>query len=321
MPDIKDNVLRTGELGATVAPYVKKSAGDIIRADDWNTAQVLARTDIANHDHTALGRAIPREGIRERAIDGSRIDPEAQIAARSLTLKDSLKIGARDVLADLDRAFAGLEQGKTSLDKARSDLTTSISSLSSQLALIPQQTLSIPALIVNGNTGLGTASPQARLHVEGSIRIKASEQVFCPGRLHIAGDELLYVLNKSGMVIGKEWGGNGKLDVQGELVARGGLTFADGGRQTSAVVIRGGNWDSGGRFEKTIKYFDIGLSGFRNPPTVLVAIGFIDAEKTRNLRLKTWAENISSTGFRIAVQTWDDTVIYGATGTWLAFGS
>lgn len=39
------------------------------------------------------------------------------------------------------------------------------------------------------------------------------------GRLHIAGDELLYVLNKSGMVVGKEWGGNGNITAQGSINA------------------------------------------------------------------------------------------------------
>jgi len=35
------------------------------------------------------------------------------------------------------------------------------------------------------------------------------------GRVHIGGNELLYVLNKNGVRIGKEWGGTGNLDVQG----------------------------------------------------------------------------------------------------------
>jgi len=37
------------------------------------------------------------------------------------------------------------------------------------------------------------------------------------GRLHITGDERLYLLNKDGVIIGKEWGGNGNLSVQGTL--------------------------------------------------------------------------------------------------------
>ena len=41
------------------------------------------------------------------------------------------------------------------------------------------------------------------------------------GRLHIAGAELLYLLNRSGVIIGKEWGGNGNLVVQGRIGAGG----------------------------------------------------------------------------------------------------
>ena len=42
-----------------------------------------------------------------------------------------------------------------------------------------------------------------------------------PGRLHIAGGDNLYILNKNGAVVGKEWGGNGNLSVQGDLTVGG----------------------------------------------------------------------------------------------------
>lgn len=41
-----------------------------------------------------------------------------------------------------------------------------------------------------------------------------------PGRMHITGDESLYLLNKNGVIIGKDWGGNGNLTVQGNLLVR-----------------------------------------------------------------------------------------------------
>ncbi len=43
----------------------------------------------------------------------------------------------------------------------------------------------------------------------------ANNTIQCAGRQHISGPELLYLLNKNGVVIGKEWGGNGNLQVQG----------------------------------------------------------------------------------------------------------
>jgi len=45
--------------------------------------------------------------------------------------------------------------------------------------------------------------------------------IYARGRLHVNGEELLYLLNKEGVVIGKEWGGNGNLSVQGNVTVGG----------------------------------------------------------------------------------------------------
>jgi len=47
------------------------------------------------------------------------------------------------------------------------------------------------------------------------------------GRLHITGGELLYLLNKDGVIIGKKWGGNGNLQVQGDAVVQGKLCIGN----------------------------------------------------------------------------------------------
>jgi hypothetical protein len=60
-----------------------------------------------------------------------------------------------------------------------------------------------------------------KVFVGGELRLPAGGTISAPGRLHIAGEELLYVLNKSGMIIGKEWGGTGNLHVQGDLLVTG----------------------------------------------------------------------------------------------------
>lgn len=39
------------------------------------------------------------------------------------------------------------------------------------------------------------------------------------GRMHISGNELLYLLNKNGTIVSKAWGGNGNLTVDGSLYA------------------------------------------------------------------------------------------------------
>ena len=43
----------------------------------------------------------------------------------------------------------------------------------------------------------------------------SGKTIVSDGRMHIHGEELLYLLNKDGVIIGKEWGGNGNLTVQG----------------------------------------------------------------------------------------------------------
>jgi hypothetical protein len=75
-------------------------------------------------------------------------------------------------------------------------------------------------LETGGRTGIGTLNPTEALHVVGNIRadnLLLSNQavISAPGRLHISGEEILYVLNRSGVTIGKEWGGTGDLRVQG----------------------------------------------------------------------------------------------------------
>lgn len=79
----------------------------------------------------------------------------------------------------------------------------------------------------SGNVGIGTNGPQAKLHVAGNAQVDGDIKMSSdPGigrtlssgwRMHISGEESLYLLNKSGVIIGKEWGGNGNLWVQGDV--------------------------------------------------------------------------------------------------------
>lgn len=83
-----------------------------------------------------------------------------------------------------------------------------------------------------GRVGIGTANPVDKLGIAGGgidvagggIMIDAGQTIQSRGRMHVFGQELLYILNRSGAVIGREWGGNGNLSVQGNLSVGGSLT-------------------------------------------------------------------------------------------------
>ena len=68
---------------------------------------------------------------------------------------------------------------------------------------------------------------------DNGLTIKANAEAG-KGRMHITSEDELYVLNKKGVVIGKEWGGNGNLNVQGDTNIGGNVSVASG----KAVNIR-----------------------------------------------------------------------------------
>jgi hypothetical protein len=58
-------------------------------AADWNEIQVRARTELRTHDHTGDATRIPRDGIADKAIDGSKVDPESRLTVKGLASRPS----------------------------------------------------------------------------------------------------------------------------------------------------------------------------------------------------------------------------------------
>src|SRR5574343_2002284 len=115
------------------APYVLRTAGEIIRADEWNEIQVRAQEDIAAHNHTCgFGAPLPRDAIQNKAIDGSKLDPDSKYTVKDLTVSGPLKVNGTTQLAEIRAALASFSGAK---------LTTT------------------------GDVGVGTATPTARLEV------------------------------------------------------------------------------------------------------------------------------------------------------------
>jgi hypothetical protein len=85
-------------------------------------------------------------------------------------------------------------------------------------------------MTADSRVGIGTSAPDAnyRLDVAGNIKIPSGGTVYSPGRFHIHGEELLYLLNKGGVIVGKAWGGNGNLSVEGDLSVGGKITVPAG---------------------------------------------------------------------------------------------
>ena len=71
-----------------------------------------------------------------------------------------------------------------------------------------------------GNVGVGTGAPLAKLHVaNGDLRLDGGRTITAGGRLHITGDEILFVLNRLGMIVSRAWGGTADLTVEGRIGA------------------------------------------------------------------------------------------------------
>jgi hypothetical protein len=80
---------------------------------------------------------------------------------------------------------------------------------------LESKSLTTTAAVVNGQ--LSAKNFNVDTIDTGNINVANGATIGGKGRMHITGPELLYVLNKDGVIIGKEWGGNGNLTVQGNI--------------------------------------------------------------------------------------------------------
>lgn len=134
--------------------YVRKDPGDIIRSGDWNELQIRTREELHAHKHTGNddGSQIERSGIAANAIDGSLIDPAANVTVNSLVTKGDLSVNGKMILGEITDLLAkvkGLDTDK--LDRNTGSFTG---------------TLSIQKdLLVTGGIAVGASLPQAKLHI------------------------------------------------------------------------------------------------------------------------------------------------------------
>lgn len=93
-------------------PFVRKNPGDVIRSGDWNELQVLARENIdkvngelKSHNHAeGVGLKIPGEGIEEKAINESHIDPESNLVINQLNVATETQLAKAKISQHLSIA-------------------------------------------------------------------------------------------------------------------------------------------------------------------------------------------------------------------------
>jgi H-type lectin domain. len=61
-------------------------------------------------------------------------------------------------------------------------------------------------------------------------------------------------------------------------------------------------------------------SAFSTPPIVTVSISSFDIWSGSNPRLQVHVENVTVEGFDLVYHTWADTIVYGASASWIAYG-
>ncbi|KAK6541136.1 hypothetical protein TWF694_008508 [Orbilia ellipsospora] len=60
---------------------------------------------------------------------------------------------------------------------------------------------------------------------------------------------------------------------------------------------------------------------YDQPPVVVVWLNELNLAKEKNWRIKTYATEVTATGFRIHIDTWHDSVLYCGAGYWIAYPS
>ena len=132
--------------------------------------------------------------------------------------------GDLNIPADNTILQGGLSLLNTTWEATKMDTATSH---------IVSDTGNYKSLMILGNDSSGTRKVKLwddvtvsnNLTMDGNVLTLASgAKITSPGRLHVSGEDNLYILNKTGVVIGKEWGGSGDLSVQGNQTNNGTLS-------------------------------------------------------------------------------------------------
>ena len=144
----------------------------------------------------------------------------------------------------------------------------------------------------NGNVGIGTSAPGAKLNVNGNLKLQygaAINEFSSDGTLSSKSDS----------------------SVPTEKAVKSYVDKIQSGR-----VSIGRSTSSGDRkIRKEISY-----KKFSKSPTVVLGVVGLDVDKRFNTRYKIWVENVTDNGCDVIFRTWADTDIYLLEAQWIAYG-
>lgn len=156
----------------------------------------------------------------------------------------------------------------------------------------------------NGNVGIGTTGPQAKLHIVGNLKLEEGVSV------NKINDS---VLSNSSTSIPTERAV--------ETFIKNTLPRFESGFVGVNINTNQGNWNiSTGSGSRSYNHRINFTQKFSQPPKVIVGITMFDIIHGQNHRLNVYPAYITSASFEIVVATWSDTKVYGAGVNWIAYG-
>ena len=260
-----------------------KSSGQLIRSADWNTMGHAVQdldTNKVNRAGDTIQGDLSVTGLLK--ISGARVTNSAGFGMLEANQSDWLRINP-------DGQYPGIAMYKSI-------------AIENGLSVGAWEQLPKGALKVSDSITVGALKLQA----SGNASIISNDA----GRLHISGGEILYLLNKSGVIVGKEWGGTGNLAVEGNLGASNicsGGAFRIGAGRTPAGSTAWQVYNPNGIMVDV----DTRAAGFTQTPVYVVSLG--GNSQHWSTTGGTSVYNASNAGFRIYVRWWNDTPLVPAT--------
>jgi DNA repair exonuclease SbcCD ATPase subunit len=190
----------------------------------------------SNTNNTQVAALKTRLDTLDKSITTNDTNLKALIAAQNTTISGlttqinnlTAKVGTSGTssltpeqittLSTVSASITDLLNKYTAIENANKKRDTDIGKLTTDLAALTTKVNAIP----DWSKG-GTMNGDLKAN---NFTVPAGGMLYSGGRLHIHGEDNAYVLNKKGMVIGKEWGGDGSLNVQGDTILQGKVTGA-----------------------------------------------------------------------------------------------